>query len=109
MGRFVKQTGGRGQYGVCYIKVEPLPRGGGFEFEDQIFGGAIPKNFIPSVELGVKKAMEKGVLGAKVVDVKVILYDGKYHPVDSSNFAFEVAGSLAFKDAEGKADPYLLT
>ncbi len=108
MGRFVKQTGGRGQYGVCYIKIEPLPRGGGFEFEDQIFGGAIPKSYIPSVELGVKKAMEKGVLGAKVVDVKVILYDGKYHPVDSSNFAFEVAGSLAFKDAEGKADPYLL-
>ncbi len=108
MGRFVKQTGGRGQYGVCYIKVEPLPRGGGFEFEDQIFGGAIPKNFIPSVELGIKKAMEKGVLGAKVVDVKVILYDGKYHPVDSSNFAFEVAGSLAFKDAEEKAEPYLL-
>ncbi len=108
MGRFVKQTGGRGQYGVCYIKIEPLPRGGGFEFEDQIFGGAIPKSYIPSVELGVKKAMEKGVLGAKVVDVKVILYDGKYHPVDSSNFAFEVAGSLAFKDAEEKADPYLL-
>ncbi len=108
MGRFVKQTGGRGQYGVCYIKIEPLPRGGGFEFEDQIFGGAIPRSYIPSVELGVKKAMEKGVLGAKVVDVKVILYDGKYHPVDSSNFAFEVAGSLAFKDAEEKADPYLL-
>ncbi len=108
MGRFVKQTGGRGQYGVCYIKIEPLPRGEGFQFEDQIFGGAIPKNFIPSVELGIKKAMEKGVLGAKVVDVKVILYDGKYHPVDSSNFAFEVAGSIAFKDAEEKADPYLL-
>ncbi len=108
-GKYVKQTGGHGQYGVCNIKIEPLPRGGGYEFVNQIFGGAIPNNFIPAVETGVKKAMESGALaGSKVVDVKVILYDGKYHPVDSSNLAFEIAGSLAFKEAQLKADPYLL-
>lgn len=108
-GKYVKQTGGHGQYGICNIRIEPLPRGGGYEFVNQIFGGAIPSNFIPAVETGVKKAMEAGVLaGAKVVDVRVILYDGKYHPVDSSNLAFEIAGSLAFKDAQAKADPYLL-
>ncbi len=109
MGKYVKQTGGRGQYGICYIKIEPLPRGQGYEFVDAIFGGAIPQNFRPSVEVGIKKAMEKGVLaGVPVVDVKVTLYDGKYHPVDSSNLAFEIAGSMAFRDAEEKADPYLL-
>ncbi len=108
-GKYVKQTGGHGQYGICNIRIEPLPRGGGYEFVNQIFGGAIPNNFIPAVETGVKKAMESGVLaGAKVVDVRVVLYDGKYHPVDSSNLAFEIAGSLAFKDAQTKADPYLL-
>lgn len=108
-GKYVKQTGGRGQYGICYIKIEPLQRGQGYEFVDAIFGGAIPQNFRPSVETGIKKAMEKGVLASvPVVDVKVTLYDGKYHPVDSSNLAFEIAGSLAFKDAEEKADPYLL-
>ncbi len=107
-GKFVKQTGGHGQYGICNIRIEPLPRDQEYEFKDEIFGGAIPNQFIPSVEAGVKKAMERGVLGAKVVNVRVVLYDGKYHPVDSSNFAFEVAGSLAFKDAEEKADPYLL-
>ncbi|MEO0258743.1 MAG: elongation factor G [candidate division WOR-3 bacterium] len=108
-GKYVKQTGGHGQYGICNIRIEPLPRGGGYEFVNQIFGGAIPANFIPAVETGVKKAMDAGVLaGAKVVDVRVILYDGKYHPVDSSNLAFEIAGSLAFKDAQAKADPYLL-
>ncbi len=109
MGKYVKQTGGRGQYGICYIKIEPLPRGQGYEFVDAIFGGAIPQNFRPAVETGIKKAMEKGVLaGVRVVDVKVTLYDGKYHPVDSSNLAFEIAGSMAFRDAEEKADPYLL-
>ncbi len=108
-GKYVKQTGGRGQYGWCFIRIEPLPRGGGYEWVDEIFGGAIPQNFRPAVEIGVKKAMETGVLaGVQVVDVKVTLYDGKYHPVDSSNLAFEIAGSLAFKDAEAKADPYLL-
>lgn len=109
MGKYVKQTGGRGQYGICYIKIEPLPRGGGYEFINAIFGGAIPSSFIPSVETGIKKAMEKGVLaGYPVVDVKITLYDGKYHPVDSSNLAFEIAGSMAFKEAQSQAEPYLL-
>ena len=109
MGKYVKQTGGRGQYGICYIRIEPKPRGEGYEFVDEIFGGAIPQGFIPSVEAGIKKAMEAGVLAkCPVVDVKVTLYDGKYHPVDSSNIAFEIAGSLAFKEAESQADPYLL-
>ncbi len=109
MGKYVKQTGGRGQYGIAYIRIEPLPRGEGYQFENKIFGGAIPSNFIPYVEQGIKKAMESGTLaGYPVVDVKVTLYDGKHHPVDSSNLAFEIAGSLAFKDAQPKASPYLL-
>ena len=109
MGKYVKQSGGRGQYGICYIKIEPLERGKGYEFVNQIFGGAIPASYIPAVETGIKKAMESGVVaGYKVVDVRVILYDGKYHPVDSSNLAFEIAGSLAFKEAQKQADPYLL-
>jgi elongation factor G len=108
-GRFVKQTGGRGQYGVCDIKIEPMGRGEGYEFVNDIFGGAIPSGFIPNVETGVKKAMEAGALAkCPVVDVKVTLFDGKYHPVDSSGIAFEVAGSMAFKECENKADPYLL-
>ncbi|MEO0180682.1 MAG: elongation factor G [candidate division WOR-3 bacterium] len=109
MGRYVKQTGGHGQYGICYIRIEPLPRGGDYEFVNEIFGGAIPKEFIPAVESGIKKAMASGTLaGYPVVDVKVTLYDGKYHEVDSSNMAFEIAGSLAFKEAEANANPYLL-
>jgi len=109
MGRYVKQTGGHGQYGICYIRIEPLPRGAEYEFVNEIFGGAIPKEFIPAVEGGIKKAMASGTLaGYPVVDVKVTLYDGKYHEVDSSNMAFEIAGSLAFKEAEANANPYLL-
>jgi elongation factor G len=109
MGKFVKQTGGRGQYGIAMIKIEPLPRGQNYEFKNSIFGGAIPKEYIPSVEMGIKKAMAEGVIaGYPVIDVKVELYDGKYHPVDSSNFAFEVAGTLAFKEAAAGADPYIL-
>lgn len=109
MGKYVKQTGGRGQYGICFIRIEPKKRGEGYEFVNDIFGGAIPSNFIPAVETGIKKAMQAGVLaGYPVVDVKVTLYDGKYHPVDSSNIAFEIAGSMAFKEAQEKADPYLL-
>jgi len=109
IGRYVKQSGGRGQYGIAHIRVEPLKNGQEYEFENAIFGGAIPATFIPSVETGVKKAMEKGVFaGCPVVNVKVTLFDGKYHPVDSSNLAFEVAGSLGFKAAEEAADPYLL-
>jgi Translation elongation factors (GTPases) len=109
MGKFVKQTGGRGQYGIAMIRIEPLPRGQNYEFKNSIFGGAIPKEYIPSVEAGIKKAMAEGVIaGYPVIDVKVDLYDGKYHPVDSSNFAFEVAGTLAFKEAAAGADPYIL-
>ena len=109
LGRYVKQTGGHGQYGVCNIRIEPLPRGQEYEFVNEIFGGAIPKEFIPAVENGIKKAMKEGSLaGFPVVDVKITLYDGKYHSVDSSNMAFEIAGSMAFKEAETKAKPYLL-
>ena len=108
-GRYVKQTGGRGQYGVCELEVEPLPRGSGFEFVDEIFGGAIPNQFIVSVEKGVRKALEEGVLaGYPVVDVRVRLTDGKYHPVDSSDIAFQIAGSMAFKDAATQAQLVLL-
>jgi len=108
-GRYVKQTGGRGQYGVCFLEVEPRERGSGFEFVDKIFGGAIPNQFIPSVEKGVRKTLEEGVLaGYPVVDIRVTLYDGKYHDVDSSDIAFQIAGSMAFKDAATEAGLVLL-
>ncbi|MCX8032865.1 MAG: elongation factor G [Thermoleophilia bacterium] len=108
-GRHKKQTGGRGQFGDCWIEIEPLPRGAGYQFEDAIFGGAIPRNFIPAVEKGILEAMEHGILaGYPVVDVKVRLYDGSYHPVDSSELAFKLAGSLAWNNAMAKADPVLL-
>lgn len=108
-GRYVKQTGGRGQYGVCTIEIEPLSRGAGYEFVDKIFGGAIPQQFRPSVDKGVRKAMEEGVLaGYPVVDVRVTLVDGKTHPVDSSDIAFQIAGSLAFKKAAEQAGVVLL-
>ncbi|WP_437735589.1 elongation factor G [Sorangium sp. So ce1335] len=108
-GKHKKQTGGHGQFGVCYIDMEPLPRGGGFVFEDAVVGGAVPRQFIPSVEKGIVKAMSKGVLaGYPMVDVKVRLTDGKYHDVDSSDAAFQMAGSKAFKAAAAQCGPVLL-
>ena len=108
-GRHKKQTGGRGQFGDCWIEIEPRPRGEGYEFEDAIFGGSIPRNFIPAVEKGIVEAMEHGVIaGYPVVDVKVKLYDGSYHTVDSSELAFKLAGSLALNKAMTEAMPVLL-
>jgi len=108
-GKYKKQTGGRGQYGDVKIKMEPLPRGKDFEFEDKIFGGAIPKNFIPSIEKGIQEARKKGILaGYPVVNFKVILYDGSYHEVDSSDIAFKIAASMAFKKGMKEARPTLL-
>ena len=108
-GKQKKQTGGHGQFGVCYIDVEPLPRGSGFVFEDAIVGGVIPRQFIPSVEKGVTRAVAQGLLaGYPVVDVKVRVVDGKYHSVDSSDAAFQVAGFRAFRAAAAGAHPVLL-
>ncbi|WP_273887894.1 elongation factor G [Rubrobacter naiadicus] len=108
-GRYKKQTGGRGQYGDCHIEISPLPRGAGFEFVDEIVGGAIPRQFIPAVEKGVLEAMREGpIAGYPVVDVRVRLYDGSYHSVDSSEMAFKMAGSIAFKNAVENARPVLL-
>jgi len=108
-GRHKKQTGGRGQFGDCWIKLEPLPRGGGYEFVNQVVGGAIPRQYIPAVEKGIVEAMEEGVLaGYPVVDVRVTVYDGSYHTVDSSEMAFKIAGSLAFKKGVLQANPGLL-
>ncbi|MGB9868119.1 MAG: elongation factor G [Bacillota bacterium] len=108
-GRFIRQTGGRGQYGHVWLEIEPLETGEGFEFEDHIVGGVIPKEFIPAVKAGVMQAMESGPLaGFPVIGVRVRLVDGSYHEVDSSEMAFKVAGSLAFKEACHKAEPVLL-
>ena len=108
-GKYKKQTGGRGQYGDCWLRLEPLPRGGGFEFVDAIVGGAIPGKFIPSVEKGVTEALDNGGLsGNRVVDVRVTVFDGSFHTVDSSDMAFKIAGSMGFKNCFQKADPYLL-
>jgi elongation factor G len=108
-GRHKKQTGGHGQFGDCKIRVEPLPRGADFEFVDDIFGGAIPRQFIPAVEKGVQDARMRGYLaGYPMVDFRVTVYDGSYHDVDSNELSFKMAGRLAFKDAMSRARPTLL-
>lgn len=107
--RHKKQTGGRGQFADVWLRLEPLPRGAGFEFVDAIVGGVVPRNFIPSVEKGVRKQMEEGILaGYPVVDVRVTLFDGKYHEVDSSDIAFQIAAAQGFKEGALKANPVLL-
>ena len=108
-GRYKRQTGGRGQYGDCWIELDPRGRTEGYEFVDKIHGGAIPRNFIPSIEKGITEAMEEGmVAGYPVIDVRVTLVDGSYHEVDSSDMAFKIAGSMAFKKAMQEAKPVLL-
>ena len=108
-GRYKKQSGGRGQFGDTWLEIEPLPRGGGFEFVDKIVGGAIPRNFIPAVEKGIVEAMMEGVLaGYPVVDVRVSLFDGSFHTVDSSEMAFKIAGSMGFKKGVEQCNPTLL-
>ncbi|MGB5810238.1 MAG: elongation factor G [Polyangiales bacterium] len=108
-GRYVKQSGGKGMFGHVWIKLEPLEAGGGFEFENKIVGGTVPREFIPSVSKGIKDAMTRGVMaGYPVIDVKATLYDGSYHDVDSSQAAFEVAGSLAFQNGADRAGIHLL-
>ena len=107
--KFARQTGGRGQYGHVYLRIEPQDAGEGYEFVNNIVGGAIPKEYIPAVDKGVQEQMENGVLaGYPVVDVKVTLYDGSYHDVDSSEMAFKIAGSMGFREGVGKASPVLL-
>ena len=108
-GKYKKQTGGHGQFGVAMIRVEPLERGGGFQFVDEVVGGAIPRQFIPAVEKGVAETMAQGGhYGFPVVDLRVVCFDGKYHPVDSSEMSFKMAGSLALKEALAKASPVIL-
>ncbi|MDQ5938397.1 MAG: elongation factor [Patescibacteria group bacterium] len=108
-GKYIKQSGGRGQYGHCVLRLEPMERGAGFEFVDETKGGSIPREFIPAIEKGIKETLDNGVLaGYRVVDVKVAVTDGSYHDVDSSEAAFKIAGSMAFKEGFNKANPAIL-
>jgi len=108
-GKYIRQSGGRGQYGHVWLKIEPLERGKGFEFENKIVGGSIPKEYIPGIEKGIAEALNSGVLaGYPVVDVKATVFDGSYHDVDSSELAFTIAASMAFKDGCSKASPVIL-
>jgi elongation factor G len=108
-GRFVRQTGGKGQYGHAIIRIEPQEKGAGYEFVDKIVGGTIPREYIKSVDAGIREALETGIYaGFPVVDVKATLVDGSYHEVDSSEMAFKIAGSMAVKDAFAKANPAIL-
>jgi elongation factor G len=108
-GKFVRQSGGRGQYGHVWITLEPAEPGKGYEFVNGIVGGTVPREYIPAIDKGIKEATESGVLaGYPVVDVKVTLFDGSYHDVDSNEMAFKIAGSIAFRDAMANAKPVLL-
>jgi elongation factor G len=108
-GKFIRQSGGRGQYGHVWLKIEPKEAGTGYEFENKIVGGSIPKEYIPAVDKGIQEQMQNGILaGYPVVDVKVVLFDGSYHDVDSSEMAFKIAGSMGFKEGAKKAKPVLL-
>jgi elongation factor G len=108
-GKYIRQSGGRGQYGHVWLEAEPMERGKGFEFVNAIKGGAIPQEYIPAVEKGIKEAIDKGVLaGYPVVDIKITLYDGSFHEVDSSEMAFKIAGSMAFQECARRANLVLL-
>ncbi len=108
-GRFIRQTGGRGQYGHVLLELEPLPSGSGYQFADATAAGVIPKKFVPAVDAGIREAMENGVLsGYKMVDIRAVLTGGSYHEVDSSEIAFKIAGALGFRSAAEKGDPVLL-
>jgi elongation factor G len=108
-GKYIRQTGGRGQYGHALIKIRPLERGEGFIFVNKIVGGAIPKEFIPPTEKGIKEALDRGIIaGYPMTDLEVTLFDGSFHDVDSSEMAFQIAGSMAIQDAAKKADPVIL-
>src|SRR3989344_1873129 len=108
-GKYIKQSGGRGQYGHVRLRVEPRERGAGFEFKNELKGGAVPQEYVPAVEKGVKEALEKGIVaGYPLKDIKVIIYDGSYHEVDSSEAAFKIAGSLGIQDCVKKANPIIL-
>jgi elongation factor G len=108
-GKHKKQSGGRGQYGDCWIRMEPLPRGGGYEFVDAIVGGSIPRNFLPAIDKGIQDAMVGGILSRNpVVDFRATVYDGSFHDVDSSEAAFKMAGILAFNNVAPKANPVIL-
>jgi elongation factor G len=108
-GKFVRQSGGRGQYGHCWLKIEPQEPGAGFEFEDGIVGGVIPREYIPAVEKGIREALGNGIVaGFPIVDVKVTVFDGSYHDVDSSEQAFKIAASMGFKEGCKRAKPVLL-
>jgi len=108
-GKFIRQTGGHGQFGDCKIKVDPLPRGADFEFVDDIFGGAIPRQFVPAVEKGIEEARLRGYLaGFPMVDFRATVFDGQFHAVDSNELSFKMAGRLAFRDAMSRARPTIL-
>jgi elongation factor G len=108
-GKFVRQSGGRGQYGHVYLRIEPAESGSGYEFVNGIVGGVVPREYIPAVDKGVQEQMKNGVLaGYPMVDVKVTLFDGSYHDVDSSEMAFKIAGSMCFREGAGNARPVLL-